>query len=47
MFALSKVINEHFRVVYIVKPLVLRIGVRLGDSKNFALDHDLLAVDFH
>ncbi|HWX14991.1 MAG TPA: hypothetical protein VNY07_00220 [Chthoniobacterales bacterium] len=42
-----KRINEHFRILDVLEPLLLKPGVDLGDSQNLSLDHDPFAIDLH
>ena len=47
VFALLKRINEHFGILDVLEPLLLKPGVELGDPQNLSLDHDPFAIDCH
>src|SRR5207237_2820837 len=44
---LLKRIDEHFRVLYILEPLLLLTGVRSGDPQDLSFDHDSFAIHPH
>jgi hypothetical protein len=46
-FGLLKRINEHFGILEVLEPLLLKPRVELGHPQNVSLDHDLFAVDRH